>query len=379
MRNLVCVIFLLLGSAFYANAQKAFPYECGGVAESLNAYWYVVPIDSVAWQKNSSTSYFYSVAHVYGKVPEGDFSVSVKAFDSNNIFFTREIQVSEDKASNADAVYLAANGNFRIEFPVNTGLKRPDKIEIELKSKEGNYKKTVSCVYHTISGRITDFDGNPFKGFFRAAPDDFPNSISVWADNEGYYNITLPERSYNTYYSDDHTYGMSSLEYWGWRMIVDRDETIDIAIGNGEVYNLHAWSSNGGYSTFFLYFRPMVLPKALLPEEKYTSAINIGANSYNNINIAPELSEKDITVKVNGEKLDIISLQPVYETGRGSDGNFSMNAYLVQVERPKSSWGRKLTFTLSYDTYITVNGEKVRVNSMGNCQLYTNITGLSEY
>ena len=159
---------------------------------------------------------------------------------------------------------------------------------------------------------MTALDGKPFKGFFKDTPEDFTDISGVWADDNGFYSITLPERSYNTYYADDHTYGVSSLEYWGWRMIVDRDETLDIRIGNGEVYNLHAWSSNGGLNAYFLYFRPMVLPLFLLPEQEYTSAITINGKTFENMNIAPTLDEKDITVKLNGELVPIVSLHPVY-------------------------------------------------------------------
>ncbi|MDR0660942.1 MAG: hypothetical protein LBG19_09130 [Prevotellaceae bacterium] len=378
MKKLLSLLFLINGTILFA--QKNYPYEPSEGNNSLNAYWYAVPTDSVEWQKVNRTTYFCSIVHAYGKVPEGDFTVKVKAYEKGDKFFDKNFDIKDGKSTDPNVKYLAANGYFRIESPTETGTRRADVIELGLESAKGTFSKSIPCTYHTISGHFTDFDGKPFKGFIRVSSDDFPDFTGVWSDDNGKYSITLPARDYNTFYADDHTYGISTLEYWGWRMIVDRDETLDIRIGNGEVYNLHAWSSNGGHNTYFLYFRPMVLPKALLPEEDYTSKQMIAGQIYEKLDIAPTLEEKDITVKLNGEKLSIISLQPVYETGKDSNTeHFCMPAYLVQVERPQWATGKKLTFEVSYDTFITVKGEKIRVNSMAHCQLYANISGLSEY
>ena len=55
-------------------------------------------------------------------------------------------------------------------------------------------------------------------------------------------------------YADDNIYGVSSLECWGWNIIADRDETIDLKIDSGEVYSLNVGVSNGGMNTLFLSF-----------------------------------------------------------------------------------------------------------------------------
>lgn len=115
-------------------------------------------------------------------------------------------------------------------------------------------------------------------------------------------------------------------------MIVDRDEEHDFKIGNGEVYSLCAWSSNGGFSTLFIYFRPMVLHKALNPSQ---CKMNMNDSEFTLTDICPVLDIGNITASINGYNLKNISLQKIYETG----GGHAMPAYILQTQRMPEGGG----------------------------------------
>jgi hypothetical protein len=173
----------------------------------------------------------------------------------------------------------------------------PEKIKVIIKSGENEnvYSKEINCEYATLSGKIVDFSGNPFPSPFVLRRTGFENNIEipymwVWSKKDGTYSITVPKGNYHHFYIDDNTYRISTLENWGWRMIVDQDEIHDFKVGTGEVYSLSAWANNGGFSTLFIYFRPMILKKA----KKYQVEIN-GVNYYGE-DICPSLNLEDMFV-----------------------------------------------------------------------------------
>ena len=151
---------------------------------------------------------------------------------------------------------------------------------------------------------------------------------------------------------------------------MDADQRLDFKVGTGEVYNMNVWPNNGGYSTYFISFRPMVMVST--PKE-YPLALNNVERTVTNI--APDLDVSDIRVTVNGKEAEIVSVQSYYETGSDS----MMPAYLVQISRTDLDRIGKLTFMLEYQKEMEINGEKVMRNSMGYYQCYLNFFGLSHY
>jgi hypothetical protein len=245
-----------------------------------------------------------------------------------------------------------------------------EKIKVTIRSRETHMEKWISSKYHKISGYMTDFNGNPLRSFFAVYPDAFEDASAVWSDDKGYYEITLPERTYNCFYVNDGNYKSTTLEAWSWHMIIDSDQELDHKIGTGEVYNLNVWSNNGGYNSLLLSFRPMVLGD----RSNVNSKIIINDKEFDLINIAPELDIKDLKITINGEQAEIYSLQKYYETGKDK----AMPAYLVQVRRPAETIG-KLTIRVEYDKSIELNGRKISRNSMGYFQFNANYSGLSAF
>lgn len=292
---------------------------------------------------------------------ELNFPVSfhIEAFGKNELMFDKEITVS---GSGEEGV-LVQQGSYAavFKFGENTDCE-PDRMRVtyECEGKTETFEK--ACAYYTISGKVVDFDDKPFAAavmLYRYGFDDAPLMMGVWADRDGKYTIRVPEGCYNAMYADDNSYGKSSLECWGWNIIVDSDETIDLKIGSGEVYSLNVAVSNGGMDTMFLSFRPMVYYK----NEEYDALV--GEKDFHVVDIAPELSIEDITVSVNGRKAEVISLQKLYETAAGG---WCMPMYVAQIRKELyADCLDKQTIILEYDTKDRAKG---RACSRGFTQFY---------
>jgi hypothetical protein len=200
--------------------------------------------------------------------------------------------------------------------------------------------------------------------------DGFDNVCGVWSDTSGYYEIFLPERTYNCFYVNDGNYRSTSLEAWAWHIIVEEDQRLDFSIGTGEVYNMHVWPNNGGSSTFFISFRPMVLWHTNSTDDKRL----INDKEFKLVNISPDLGINDLSVTINGKQTEISSIQMYYETGT----DWAMPAYLIQVRRLMPCFGKQ-TIQVRYEKTIEKEGKMVTQSSMGYFQFYPNYFGLSDF
>ena len=319
------------------------------------------------------TFYVNSTLQVYGPVLSDSFIVVVEVYlPGNNKVYTKIFTVKKD-INTKDYELSIVNEYFRITTPVQFLDENPEKIKVVVSSKEGVIEKLIQCKYHKLYGNMTDFSGKSLKSFILIKPDDFNTVCGVWSDENGYYEIYLPERTYNSFYINDGIYKLSTLEAWAWHIIIDDDQRLDYKIGTGEVYNLNVWVNNGGGGgAYFISFRPMVLSHNN-ENEKYERLIN--NNKFNVTDISPDLEIKDITVKINGKDTEIYSLQSYFETSRK---NYAMPSYLMQVRQPFSCFGKQ-TIMVEYDKTIEIDGKKINHNSMGYFQFYLNFEGLSKY
>lgn len=237
----------------------------------------------------------------------------------------------------------------------------PDKINVEIEVGGKLYAETVKCEYARLYGKITDFDGNPFPAEVELSRVGFDKNITieVWSGKNGEYSVIVPKGCYNCFWIDDGSYGKTSLESWCWHMLIDGDEELDFKIGNGEVYSLSVWCSNGGGQTLFFWFRPMILGK------KSEYEVEINGQSRTVTDISPELELEDITVTLNGRELKIISLQRVYETAE----NYVMPAYIIQTERPSGAVGKQ-TAVVEYNTAERSAELGYTAQSQGRVQFY---------
>ena len=237
----------------------------------------------------------------------------------------------------------------------------PEEIHVCVASEGREERAIIACNYARLYGTVTDFDGGPYPAAVMFYRHGFSNefTMGVWTGLDGHYEAMVPKGTYNAFYVCDKGYKTSVLENWSWHMLADRDERHDFKIGTGEVYSLCVWPNNGGWSTLFCYFRPMVLGR----NEKYTEQIN--GRDFSVLDIAPELALEHVRVALNGLPLECYSLQRIWETGR--DG--AMPGYVLQTRRTPDNRlpTGKQTLIVEYDAPVPGKG---RATSQGRTQFY---------
>lgn len=367
--NVILKILLI----FFTNlisliGQDKYPFTDSPSNNDILAYWYNCPEDSIYWAFNQSKSYLKSYIQVYGRIPDDSFYVNVKAFTTNNLLFERSYFIN--KSFKNDSISIEYNELFfKITQTVKPKLANPTSIYVEIKSQNKSNSRTINCKYHTVNGQITDFEGNPKKGFILVHPDAFEMDFGVWSDGNGYYQILLPERTYNCFYVNDSFYKVKTLETWSWHMIVDSDRRLNFKIGTGEIYNMNVWVNDGGNSSYFISFRPMVL----FPGEKNYNKV-ISDSNFEIIDMFPELRKSDFKIKINDNTTEIYSVQIFYETGIKT----ALPSYLLQVKKLAPRIGKQ-TIQLEFNKKVTIEGKAIEQSAMGYYDLYLNFSGLSKY
>lgn len=295
------------------------------------------------------------------------FNISVSAKKDNCKIYCGEFKIDQKKEITDFFEIMCDNRAFLFKSIIGDVTGLPDEITVGITIGEKRYKKTVKCEYADIHGKITDFEGNPYPAVVRFSRISFDSEyacMAVWSDKNGEYSVIVPKGCYNMFYVCDGSYGKTVLESWSWHMIVDRDEEHDFKIGNGEVYSLSAWCNNGGGKTMFFWFRPMILPS--VKKSEYETEINgIKRKVYD---ISPELELCDINVMLNGSRLNTISLQKIYETGK----DYTMPSYIIQTERPDnaSETIEKQTVIVEYNNSDRKEQASYTCQSQGRTQFY---------
>ena len=373
-KNLIfCLITFFSISATYPQ-EIQYPFLGTKDNRDIQAYWYNVPRASVDMESEKiGTQNLQSAIHIYGRAPDDTFKVEVKAYQKNGKMMHEENFPIKKTVKYKNIEFK--NGFFKIIHPVEYRKERPDKITVNIQSSKGKRKKEIKCRYHKLQGKITDFDQNPLAGHINICPDAFAGAqLGVLTDPEGNYEIYLPERTYNAIIANKESYGVSTLEAWGWHIIMDSDQQLDFKIGTGEVYNLNVWANNGGGWNYFVSFRPMSLAHA---KTQRNFPLTMNGKKFQIKEYSPELDMEDIRIKINGNEAQIISLQKYFETGRPASGCL---AYLAQVKRTREmGLTGKQTIELTFQKKETINGLEVETISMGYFQFYLNINGLSRY
>jgi len=83
---------------------------------------------------------------------------------------------------------------------------------------------------------------------------------------------------------------------------MDSDQRLDFKVGTGEIYNLNVWANNGGPDTYFISFRPMILPltesknveELLANIPKYPVTLN--KNEFQVVGLAFDLEPEDMAL-----------------------------------------------------------------------------------
>lgn len=200
------------------------------------------------------------------------------------------------------------------------------------------YAKAQETV--TISGRVTDFEGNPVDS--SAVLLRYPDSTDAYAthtDKNGFYTLNnIKKGKYQSLFAMRwKEYPRSNaveekdmrLEFWGWNIIADRDLIINPRYHRLEVYGTTAFRSYGGYPGFFIYFRPMSTTKYIsASKDIYLDK----SKAEQNVNISVKPEDLELKIYADEELLKINTID-TFEEFMG-EGNQTATAYIVQTERP---------------------------------------------
>lgn len=193
----------------------------------------------------------------------------------------------------------------------------------------------------TISGRVTDFDGNPIDSSIVKLnyPDFGTAAYETHTDKDGYYKIENVEKGkyISLFAMRMKEYPRANavdeedmrLEFWAWNIIADRDLTINPRYHKLEIYGTTVFKEFGGATGFFIYFRPMSVTKYI----SYSKELYLdkkAAEKAMDVSIDPEHLE--VKIYADEEPLNINSIQQIdLFTGKG---NQPMKGYLLQVDEP---------------------------------------------
>ncbi|MBT4484534.1 MAG: hypothetical protein HOC71_12755 [Candidatus Latescibacteria bacterium] len=380
----IVILSITLITLFYSTlcfAQNEYPFNESSGGNGIRAYWYNVPQDSVKMEIFNQNFQFQSSLQIYGKTPGDSFQVHAAVYSkSGEKIYVGDFDLIKGQAKKSFSAQF--NGNFfSLECPVEYLTENPDRIIVTVKSADDEITQEIKCRYQRLFGHVSDYDGKPFEGIVSISPEAFISGTAIKCDSSGNYDIEVPERTYNSVICFAGSYGISTLEVWAWHIIMDSEQRLDFTVGTGEVYNLNVWPNNGGPNTYFISFRPMVLPftqntnitELLENIPKYPITIN--NDEFQVEGETFDLEPEDINVWINGKEVQIISLQKYFETGK----NKAQISYIAQVSREGLSRTGKQTVKVEFETDIEKDGKKVRRSSMGYYQLNLNFTGLSYF
>jgi hypothetical protein len=194
------------------------------------------------------------------------------------------------------------------------------------------YGNTIS-----ISGQVTDFDGNPIDGCWVALyHEDFSTAYETVSDKTGHYVLNGVEKGRylcmyalrlkeypreNAVPDED-----MRLEFWAWNVIADRDLTINPRYHRLELYGTYAFKT---YSGIMIYTRPMSTGKILTYSKEVVLDKSLG-EKVANISVKPEHFE--VKVFADEKPLKVNSVQPIEEFGGDV---LTITGYIIQADFPR--------------------------------------------
>ena len=215
----------------------------------------------------------------------------------------------------------------------------------------------------TISGQVTDFDGNPIDSCEVDIMNRNFNLVdSTITDNAGHYILKDIEKgdymALAALRMKDYVYSNAvpekdmRLEFWAWNIIADKDLTINPRYHRLELYGFQVFDVMGGPPYMWAYVRPMSLGKAL----SYGKDVYLDkqkSEKMSDINVQPE--DIDFKIYLGDETLTIHSVQPVEEYC--GDESKSMRGFFLQFDYPKNFSGNYCIFRIEA-THKLFGGEK---------------------
>jgi hypothetical protein len=182
-----------------------------------------------------------------------------------------------------------------------------------------------------IFGTVRDFSGNPIEGAdVEIKTARFENAAATRSAADGSFSLTVETGMYIALAAVK-DYQVSKLEYWAWNVPAFGEVEINPRFDRLEVYGLNAWRPQGGFPSYQIYFRPMSLTMTIAAVTKAGGMDKLGGLSF--IDIAPDLTAKDIAVRIDGESVEVLRVNKVQEAGGPAQ---ALYGYLIQTPLPKA-------------------------------------------
>jgi len=210
----------------------------------------------------------------------------------------------------------------------------------------------------TIYGRVTDFRGQPIEGASVELKDSrFETVAKAVSSKDGRYSLAAAKGQYMALLAVK-DYQVRFLEYWAWAVPAERDLEINPRFDRLEVYAINAWRPQGGYPSYQVYFRPMSLTRIIKKVTEAGGLENLGKLPF--LDIAPELTAKDILVKIDGQTVKILKVNKVREAAGPSQ---DMIGYVIQTDLPEKDSAPEYSL-------ITITLTDVETSEMGEGSIF---------
>ncbi len=191
------------------------------------------------------------------------------------------------------------------------------------------WERAIALRTHKLYGTVTDFDGRPRAAIVCVNGFD---GIATQAGEDGAYVLSLPDCCIPSLLVADADFGSRTLECWVYDYHPQGDLSLDLHIGEMELYELHVWR---GYAGIKVDFTPMSvgLVRQLMAGDRRAG-----------LTFVPKLSKSDVTVELDGAVVDILHMSRRREAlapGEGwSFGVGSRWEYSLQLADPPAHPGR---------------------------------------
>ncbi|WP_319586164.1 hypothetical protein [uncultured Desulfobulbus sp.] len=194
-------------------------------------------------------------------------------------------------------------------------LMNPSRVNLSIKKDAVCFDETVSLHQYHLSGKVTNFAGNPVKSIVHAIGLE---GVATMTDEEGMYNLWLPSVHIRALQAYDAGYGKTSLECWIYDYFPKEDLKLDLRIGELEIYELRAWRGFLGVKMDFL---PMSLSCVL------SALTDKGISG----RYSPELILEDIKVILDGTEVPLLSVDKRKEMLSGNESIDQRDEYSLHI------------------------------------------------
>lgn len=177
-----------------------------------------------------------------------------------------------------------------------------------------------------IYGRVYDKNEQPLENAMAALLNEkFEIEFSTITDKDGKFELKAEKKTY-PFFIAVKEYKEQYLEYWCQNINLQKDLELNPKIDKLEIYGLHCFKIKGAGNSMMVYFRPMSLYKFQADE----------------IDIAPEINSESLTVSINNEFCEILTMSHIDEKvwitdeqktkdSLHRDSVSSMTSYLLQI------------------------------------------------